>query len=180
MRQVVIYGRGGQGAKLTGDLLLEAFFRAGHPVQGSPLYSGAMMGQLVTYTIRIGRLGDRSLPRRNVDALIIFHQNLLQPAMVKMLAPDGLLLLNAGRQGAPSRGLAPRLACLDAQGIALKHHLVKANVPILSTAMAGAFVRVSGLCALPVLLDAIQERFGPQSETNLLLAREGFEGVTLL
>src|SRR3972149_5535456 len=53
MLQIVIHGRGGQGAQLAGNLLAMAFFAEGRQVQTFATYGGARRGTPVSSSIRV-------------------------------------------------------------------------------------------------------------------------------
>ena len=53
MQQIIIQGRGGQGAQMAGNLLAAAFFAAGRQVQCFATYGGARRGTPVSSFIRV-------------------------------------------------------------------------------------------------------------------------------
>jgi len=53
MREILILGRGGQGAQTAGQLLAKAFFAEGCYVQSYATYGGARRGTPVSAVIRI-------------------------------------------------------------------------------------------------------------------------------
>src|SRR3990172_5846571 len=106
--EVAIHGRGGQGVKTTGDLLVYSLFAAGYRVNGQPLYGGERMGAPVIYFLRFNRSGetihDRSLVRRP-DIMLIFDASMLRSGAVAVagLQAGGVPLLDNRK---PAGGVA--------------------------------------------------------------------------
>ncbi len=139
--EMAIHGRGGQGVKTAGDLLVYALFAAGYRVNGQPLYGGERMGAPVMYFLRFNRSGtpidDRSLVRRP-QFMLVFDGTALTttPGMVESLDPGGVLLVNSRKSAAELAHLGPRrIAALSASQIAKECGLVRGNVPIVSPVM---------------------------------------------
>src|SRR3989337_1131464 len=90
--EVALHGRGGQGVKTAGDLVVYALSAVGYRVNGQPLYGGERMGAPVMYFIRFKRsatpIDDRSLVRQP-DVMLVVESKLLAatPRMVQSLAP---------------------------------------------------------------------------------------------
>ena len=53
MQEIIILGRGGQGAQTAGNLLAHAFFEEGQQVQTFATYGGARRGMLVIASLRV-------------------------------------------------------------------------------------------------------------------------------
>lgn len=105
MLEMAIHGRGGQGVKTAGDLLVHALFAEGYRVNGQPLYGGERMGAPVAYYIRCNRSGtpidDRSLVRRPA-IMLMFDASMLAsaPGLAASLHPEGVLLVNTRKAAA--------------------------------------------------------------------------------
>ena len=82
MLQIVIQGRGGQGAQTAGNLLAAAFFAAGRQVQCFASYGGARRGTPVSSYLRVD---DRPIRVRcdieRADAILCFDATLLARAL---------------------------------------------------------------------------------------------------
>ena len=76
--QIIIQGRGGQGAQTAGNLLARAFHAQGRHIQGFASYGGARRGTPVTSYIRVD---DRPVRVRcdieRADAILCFDASLL-------------------------------------------------------------------------------------------------------
>jgi 2-oxoacid:acceptor oxidoreductase gamma subunit (pyruvate/2-ketoisovalerate family) len=185
--EMALHGRGGQGVKTTGDLLVYSLFEEGYRVNGQPLYGGERMGAPVIYFLRFNRSGqqidDRSVVRQP-QIMLIFDPTMLNtvPGLLANLDPDGLLLLNTRKSAAELSSLGPRhIAALPASQIAKECGLTRGNVPIVSPVMVGAFARVTGLVSVPTLEKYVEKLFGGLSkarlEGNYMGLRRGYEAV---
>src|SRR5574341_1850848 len=154
--EVALHGRGGQGVKTAGDLIVYALSAVGYRVNGQPLYGGERMGAPVMYFIRFKRsatpIDDRSLVRRP-DVMLVFDATLLAatPRMVESLVEGGVLLLNSRKTAVELARLGRSVATVRASQIAKECGLVRGNVPIVSPVMVGAFAGVTGLISLATL-----------------------------
>ena len=180
MKNILIHGRGGQGAKLAGELIIMTLFSQGRQVQGMPLYTGAKMGQPLVYSVKIDPTGDRAIPTSEIDGIMVMHPNLLTPGIGKNANPGCFVIINCPDPPETYEGLADIVACVDANRIAIEHGLVKANVPTISTTMAGAFTRVSELFPFEVMKQTIRDYFTRKAELNIEVATRGFQEVRLL
>ncbi|MFQ5665996.1 MAG: 2-oxoacid:acceptor oxidoreductase family protein [Candidatus Binatia bacterium] len=180
MKTILIYGRGGQGAKLAGELIIASLFSEGGAVQGMPLYTGAKMGQPLVYSVKIDPSGDRALPTSHIDGIMVLHPNMLTPDVVDKAAPGCFVLINCAVPPDAFTSVAEVVAYVDGNRIARERGLVKANVPTVSTTMAGAFARVSALFPFEVMQRAITARFTRDAAVNVDAASRGFQEVRVL
>ena len=88
MLQIIIQGRGGQGAQTAGSLLAMAFFAEGREVQSFASYGGARRGTPVSSFIRVD---DRPIRVRcdieRADAILCFDASLLEGRLLATAAP---------------------------------------------------------------------------------------------
>ena len=98
MLQIIIQGRGGQGAQLAGTLLAAAFFAEGREVQSFATYGGARRGTPVSSFIRVD---DRPIRLRcdieRADALLCFDASLLEGRLLAAAGPRTLIVVNSRR-----------------------------------------------------------------------------------
>ncbi len=106
MLQIIIQGRGGQGAQTAGNLLAMAFFAAGRQVQAFSSYGGARRGTPVSSFIRVA---DRPIRVRcdieQADAILCFDASLLEG---RLLATAPRRHADRGQFVASARVLRPR------------------------------------------------------------------------
>jgi pyruvate ferredoxin oxidoreductase gamma subunit len=184
--ELAFHGRGGQGVKTAGDLLVYTLSHVGYRVNGQPLYGGERMGAPVGYFIRFTRSGtpisDRSLVRRP-DVMAVFDATMLAttPGLLEALGPGDVLLLNTPKTGRDFARLRPRVATLPASQIAKECGLVRGSVPIVGPVMVGAFAHLTGLASLPTLEQCLGKAVGDLSpdriEGNVTGLRRGYEAV---
>jgi phenylglyoxylate dehydrogenase gamma subunit len=188
--EMAIHGRGGQGVKTAGDLLVHALFETGFRVNGQPLYGGERMGAPIVYFIRFSRsaarIDDRSLVRRP-DIMVVFDSTVVAstPDLLHGLAAGGVLLLNSGKTAVELARVVPRLtATLPASRIAKECGLVRGSVPIVGPVMVGAFARATGLVSLAALEQCVEKATGDMPrdrvEGNFSGLRRGYEAVPSL
>lgn len=187
--ELAFHGRGGQGVKTAGDLLVYTLSHVGYRVNGQPLYGGERMGAPVGYFIRFRRSGmpisDRSLVRRP-DVMAIFDATMLAsaPALTQGLGPGDVVLLNTRKTARQFAGLGPRVATVPASQIAKVCGLVRGSVPIVGPVMVGAFAHLTSLASLPALEQCLGKAIGDLSEDridgNVMGLRRGYEAVAPL
>ena len=106
MLQIIIQGRGGQGAQTAGSLLAMAFFAEGRHVQSFASYGGARRGTPVSSFIRVD---DRPIRVRcdieRADAILCFDASLLEGRLLATARPDTLIVVNSSRT---ARASSPR------------------------------------------------------------------------
>jgi pyruvate ferredoxin oxidoreductase gamma subunit/2-oxoisovalerate ferredoxin oxidoreductase gamma subunit len=183
MLEIRVHGRGGQGTVVATVLLAKAFFEAGYQVQSFPFFGVERRGAPVEAYIRLDK--KEILLRTNVytpDHVVVQDHTLLMTINVtRGLKPGGWILINA-----PSvpEDLKPftgyRLACIDANRIALKHQLGTRTHPIVNTTMIGAFSRVLGMPPMGAIAAAIHEEVPREAEKNVRAAREAYKEVQLV
>lgn len=178
-QQVVFEGFGGQGTKSAGELIVAALFHQGVRVQGMPMFEPLQMGGIVTYFISMDSDGDRVIPTHDRDGYVMMHNRLFTERHALTVRPGGILLINAPGIPPALRDVDRTMAIVDGDLIARQHRLVKANVPNISTVMAGAFARISGVVTLESLEQATREFFPKSISDNLHALRAGYDKVTI-
>jgi len=184
--EIEIRGRGGQGAKTAGNILTYALYQAGLKPHGQPRYTPDRMGAPVSYAIRFNQdrspIFDRSWIR-DPQMVMLFDLSLVdqQKDLLATWQPGILIVVNSpATRPELDRLLDFRCFAVDAGRIALEHRLMKGCAPIVSSAMLGAFARVSGLVRLDGLLETWRSQAGKGGtylEANLSAIRRGFEEV---
>lgn len=183
MLEIRFHGRGGQGTVVATVLLAKAFFEAGYQVQSFPFFGVERRGAPVEAYLRLDK--KEILLRTNVytpDHVVVQDHTLLMTINVtRGLKPGGWILINA--PSVPG-DLVPftgyRLACIDANRIALKHELGTRTHPIVNTTMIGAFSRVLGMPPMGAIAAAIHEEVPRGAEKNIRAAQEAYNEVRLV
>lgn len=173
MLQIIVQGRGGQGAQTAGNLLAMAFFAEGRQVQSFATYGGARRGTPVSSFIRVD---DRPIRLRcditRADAILCFDASLLEGRLLAAAAPGALVVVNSARPPAELEAELPqyRLVPIDGIGIARNNGLGR----IVNSALVGAFARALGAPALETICRTVADAAPVKREANVAACRDGF------
>lgn len=179
--EIRFHGRGGQGAVIASEILAHAAAAKGHHVQSFPYFGVERRGAPVT---AFTRLDDKPIRLRSAiyepHHVVVLDGGLVRTVDVTLgLRPEGTVLVNAERGPDSLRLPRGRGATVDATGIALRHGLGTKAVPVVNTAILGAFVRVVPIVPLETLLTAIAEHVPSRRDENVAAAREAYGTVLL-
>lgn len=184
MIEIRFHGRGGQGAVIASKILAVSLFKEGKKVLAYPQFGVERRGAPVLAFLRIQEKDEEIILRSgiyNPDYVVVLDPVLLQTINVfEGLKEGGSILINS--KFLPSEIKTPfklKIATVDANSIAIKYGLGSKTEPIVNTAILGAFIKVSGLCNLGSLLEAIEEEVPVKIEENKKAAIEAFEKVFL-
>ena len=177
--QIIIQGRGGQGAQTAGNLLATAFFAAGRQVQAFSSYGGARRGTPVSSYIRVD---ERPIRLRcdieRADAILCFDSTLLDARLLAAAGPDTLIVVNSAQppehfgQALPGRRVIP----VDGISISRRHGLGR----IVNSALLGAFARAIEAPGLDVLERTLTEEVPKLVEANIAACEEGYRWADAL
>ena len=185
MIEIRIHGRGGQGAVIASQILAEAAFREEMYVQAFPAFGSERRGAPVRAFLRL----DHSpvLVRSQIyrpDGIIVLDQGLIALGLDDVFAglkPGGWILINSPRDPSEFTELAGFVtSTVDGSAIARRHKLGSATAPMVNTAMAGAFVSLSGIASLDNLAQAVRSAVPIKPEENVAAAMEGAQLVRRL
>lgn len=174
--QIIIQGRGGQGAQTAGNLLATAFFAEGCDVQSFATYGGARRGTPVSSFIRID---DRPIRIRcdieRADAILCFDASLLEGRLLAAAGPDTPIVVNSSRTADHFATLLPghRIVPVDGVAISRRHGLGR----IVNSALLGAFARVLLAPQLDLLARIIVEEAPKLRDENAAACRDGYHWV---
>lgn len=184
--EIEIRGRGGQGAKTAGTILTYALYEAGLKPHGQPRFTPDRMGAPVSYAIRFNQDQSQIFDRswiKDPQMVMLFDLSLVeqQQDLLATWRPGILMVVNSpATRPDLDRLRSFRCFAVDAGRIALENRLMKGCAPMVSSAMLGAFARVSGLVRLDGLLETWRSQAGKGGaslEANLTAIRRGFEEV---
>lgn len=172
MLQIMIQGRGGQGAQTAGNQLARAFFAQGRQVQAFATYGGARRGTPVSSFIRVD---DRPIRLRcdieRADAILCFDASLLQPPLLARANAQTVIVVNSVHGAAEWRDMLPgyRVLPVDAIAIARSQGLNR----IVNSALLGALARAIGAPDLEVLTRLLrQDKMGAENAAACTLGYE--------
>jgi pyruvate ferredoxin oxidoreductase gamma subunit len=177
--QIIIQGRGGQGAQTAGNLLATAFFAAGKQVQSFASYGGARRGTPVSSFIRVD---DKPIRVRcdidEPDAILCFDASLLEGRLLAGARAHTLIVVNSSKPSEHFIATVPghRVFPVDALAISRRHGLGR----IVNSALLGAFARVIGAPAIDSLKRVIADEAPKLTEENIAACEAGHERADAL
>lgn len=165
MINVIIHGRGGQGAVTFSQILAVAANYCKKYCQAFPSFGPERFGAPVEAYARIS--DDRINLRSQIyepDIAVVLDTSLLKVKDIALgLRKNGTIIINTNK---PLNELSIKnkqnfkVYRVDATAVALK--ILKRN--IVNTAMLGAFVAVTGLITLEAIYEGIEKRFEGQED----------------
>jgi 2-oxoacid:acceptor oxidoreductase gamma subunit (pyruvate/2-ketoisovalerate family) len=182
MKEIKIFGRGGQGAVMASQILATAAFMEGYWAQTFPQYGAERRGAPVIAYIR---LDHEPIPIRSKvyspDIVIVMDFNLFK--MVKPLAdlkPNGAVLLNYpnGSNLPPEiLGQIKRFFTVDASSIA--HQIYgKTTIPITNIIILGAYCAALSDVSLDSVYKALPNFFEKDKvQLNMKAAQIGYNSL---
>ncbi|MCD6241994.1 pyruvate ferredoxin oxidoreductase subunit gamma [Candidatus Bathyarchaeota archaeon] len=178
MREIRIHGRGGQGGVTAAELIARAAYKEGKWVQAFPYFGAERRGAPVKAFARIS--DDPILIRSqiyNPDYVIVLDESLLEVANVtEGLKKDGVIIINTRKKPSEIDLAGYRVATVDATGIALELGLLVAGLPVVNTAMVGAFAKATGEIKIESVIESIKEEWrGAIGEKNAKAAVLAYE-----
>jgi pyruvate ferredoxin oxidoreductase gamma subunit len=185
MLRVRLHGRGGQGIKTASQILGTAAFLSGYQAQDFPLYGAERRGApIVAFTLidkePILERGPIAIP----DLILVGDETLLEdPQAAPACGADALTTILVNTTKDP-KVLKEKLNLVNVPVISGLTKLCLKHLDsgmILSTALAAAGARLTGLIPLENLLEAVEIELtgisGESLQKNLDLVREVFEGL---
>jgi len=174
--QIIIQGRGGQGAQTAGNLLAQVYFAEDRQVQAFASYGGARRGTPVSSFIRVD---DRPVRLRcdieRADAILCFDASLLEDRLLAAARSDTLIVVNSARnahwfaQSLPGYRVIP----VDGLAIARRNGLGR----IVNSALLGALARAVGDPPLALLQRLLLEQSPKLRQENVAACDQGYQAV---
>jgi pyruvate ferredoxin oxidoreductase gamma subunit len=174
--QIIVQGRGGQGAQTAGNLLAAAFFAEGRQVQSFASYGGARRGTLVSSFIRID---DRPIRVRcdieEADAILCFDASLIEGRLLAAARADAVIVVNSSKAPEQFVAILPgkRVIPVDAIAISRRHGLQR----IVNSALLGAFARAVGAPGVDVLTRVLSAEAPKLRDENIAACEAGYRSV---
>ncbi len=165
MKEIRFHGRGGQGAVTAAEILAIAAFYDGKYSQAFPFFGVERRGAPVT---AFARIDDHFIRRRNQiykpDYIVVQDPTLLEVINVaEGLSNNGKAIVNTEKKpGEINLNTSAEVYTINATKIALD----VLGVPIVNTAMLGAFAAITGEVTLDSLKRAVVKRFPEKLATK--------------
>lgn len=176
MREILILGRGGQGAQTAGNQLARAFFAEGQYVQTFATYGGARRGTPVTSSIRVD---DEPVRLRCdiecADALLCFDDTLLDPTILGRIDSNTMIVVNSARSSDAFAALGDyAIHPVDGKDIARQNDMGK----VVNSALLGAFIAALDKPDIKTMCDVIEETAPAKIEQNVAACRQAFKQLS--
>jgi pyruvate ferredoxin oxidoreductase gamma subunit len=176
MREILILGRGGQGAQTAGNQLARAFFDEGHYVQTFATYGGARRGTPVTSSIRV----DNNPIRLRCDiecasALLCFDDTLLEKSFLRRVNNDSLIVVNTTHPAEDFSSLGDfQIIPVDGKGIARDNDMGK----VVNSALLGAFVAILEKPEIETMCEVIEQTAPVKQQQNIAACRQAYQQIS--
>lgn len=177
MIEIKIYGRGGQGAVTSAELIATAAIKQGNFAQAFPSFGPERRGAPVQAFARINNKFIRTREKiYHPDVILVLDPTLLKIInVIEGIKENGVIILNSHFSENEIRKILGdykgKLAIVDATKIALE----ELGVPITNTTMLGAFIKVTKLVDINYMEEALKERFGKLAEKNIKALHRAIE-----
>ncbi len=177
MKEITVFGRGGQGAVVAAEILAEAYFHEGYYTQSFPSFGVERRGAPVTAFLRVDRefIYLRSMIYKADMGLILSPDVVKTPAFKPSLVDKATLVINSKERLPEVSGFD--CYYVDAAGIALEFGLGSKAQPLVNTAMLGAFGRACGDLSLDNLLKAVENKVPLKIEKNISAVKRAYDTV---
>ncbi len=180
MKEIIFYGRGGQGAVIASRLLAIAAFKEGKYVQSFPFFGVERRGAPVTAYTRISDAVIRKRsPITEADYVVILDPTLIENIDITRGLKDGGSIIINTKTAKTSFGFSKNynICTFDAAKVATEHKLGTENAPIVNTTILGVFSKFTKEIGLSSLLEAINENISVKPGDNVNAAKEAYENA---
>lgn len=181
--EIVIHGRGGQGAKTAGQLLVEAANDKGKHIQAFPEYGPERSGAPMKTYVRISDKPIKSYaPVTTPDIVIVIDSTLIgQIDVTSGVEENGILIVNSDNDAKRIKeqtGFKGKAYTVDATDISIKH--LGRNLPNMPT--LGALIKITGVVELDSLINKVRKTFldkigEEKTNANIAAINDAYEGV---
>lgn len=175
MREMIILGRGGQGAQTAGNQLAQAFYAEGRFVQTFATYGGARRGTPVTSSLRVD---DRPIRLRcNIEqasAMLCFDGSLMDAAFLRNVAEGAAVVVNTDKPASAFAGLGDyRFVAIDGRDIARRFDMGK----VVNSTLLGAFVATLEEPDIATMCAIIEQTAPAKKEQNVAACQHAWDRV---
>ncbi|HQL90011.1 MAG TPA: 2-oxoacid:acceptor oxidoreductase family protein [Syntrophales bacterium] len=184
MKEIIWFGRGGQGAVVAAQILAESAYLEGFKgVTSAPTFGPERRGAPVTASTRISEEPIRMFSQvETADIGIVLDETLLGVVDVKgRIRKGGILIINTACK--PEDTIVNGdfdVAVVDATGIAVKLRLTKEGAPLINTPMLGAFAKATGIVSLGNIEKALRGKLpAAAAAQNFETVRAAYEGTVV-
>lgn len=175
MREIIILGRGGQGAQTAGHQLAQAFYAEGKYVQTFATYGGARRGTPVTSSIRVD---DRPVRLRcNIErasAMLCFDGSLLDCQFMRSADAETVVVVNSSSPKEAFDTLGDyRIIPVNGKDISRKFDMGT----MVNSALLGAFVAVLRQPSIETMCEIIELTAPAKKQENIAACQYAYDQV---
>ncbi|MFX1320725.1 MAG: 2-oxoacid:acceptor oxidoreductase family protein [Promethearchaeota archaeon] len=187
--EIIIHGRGGQGAVTACEIIAEAAFMSGSfvDVHAYPSFGAERRGAPVQAYAKLSRteiIWDRA-QIENPNVLIVFDETVLNQEIASSIKEGGIFIINSEKD--PDyfvkkfnlKGV--KLVLADISKLSLEKDLTIDGVPVINTPILGLLSKVLPELSLENLKRVISKRMGENlAHQNIELIEQGFNLAKIL
>ncbi len=173
MLEIIIQGRGGQGAQTAGNLLARAFFAEGEYVQVFASYGGARRGTPVSSYLRVD---DKPIRRRcdieYPDAILCFDASLMDVRLLERVGEETMIVVNSAKPAENFNKLsAGKVYTIDGMQVSQENNLGG----FINSTLLGAMVAILRRPDIDTMRKTIAESSPVKTEENVSACMDGFQ-----
>src|SRR4030042_589030 len=178
MLELRFHGRGGQGAVTSVEMLALAAINEGKYAMAFPSFGPERRGAPVLAFVRTDNIPIKIRSEINEpDVLVVFDPRLIDIVNVTSgLKDNGIAIVNSKKTPQEIKaklGNKEKVATVNATSIA--RNIL--GVPIITTPMLGAIVKMTDLIELDSLEEPLKHRFGDRASKNFEACKQAYEPV---
>jgi len=185
--EIVVNGRGGQGAVTAAQIIAEAAMLSGNfqDVSSFPAFGTERRGAPVQAYTRLAA-GEKIFTRAMItspDIIIVLDRTIFSKEQVNQLKPNGIIIINSSKS--PEEIVEQykitqkcSIATADVSKICFQHNILIDNLPILNTPILGVLSKVLKEIPLKVMKEAIIQHINSDKGRLNALAADYSAAVT--
>ena len=188
--EIIIHGRGGQGAVTACEIIAEAAYLSGNfvDVHAYPSFGAERRGapvQAYTKLSRTGTIWDRA-QIENPNVLIIFDESVLNQEIAASLKKDGFFIINSEKDPQSfvdefKLSLETKIVVADISKIAIEKNLTIDGNPVINTPILGLLSKALPDLNLENLKTVLYKRMGEKlGQLNYELIEQGYRLAKIL
>lgn len=187
--EIIIHGRGGQGAVTACEIIAEAAFMSGNfvDVHAYPSFGAERRGAPVQAYAKLSRteiIWDRA-QIENPNVLIVFDETVLNQEIASSIKEGGIFIINSEKD--PDYFVKKfnlkdvKLVLADISKLSLEKDLTIDGVPVINTPILGLLSKVLPELSLENLKRVILKKMGESlAHQNIELIEQGFKLAKIL
>ncbi|MGC8815032.1 MAG: 2-oxoacid:acceptor oxidoreductase family protein [bacterium] len=161
MKEIIFYGRGGQGAVTAANLIVQAAFLEGKYGSAYPSFGAERRGAVVN---GYARIDDKPINVHqqiyNPDIVVVLDKKILQMTNVlNGLKDNGVVILNSDKVIEDFLVPNGRLFIVDATRICQELGLIISGWAVVNTAILGSLAKATNIVSIDSIIKAIEQNW---------------------